>query len=257
MDRDRKSMPVVFVGHGSPMNAIEDNKASREWRRIGKEIGKPKAIIAISAHWMSEGRKVRTSVDNPQIYDMYGFPEELYQLKYAPPNSPYYAKRILELAPECKADESWGIDHGVWSVLCNMYPDDDIPVVMVSTDLASSEKEQFELGKRLQPLREEGALIIASGNVVHNLRMIGWNVDGGYDWARDFDSSIKIAIEKKDFSIPTDYRKLEGSELSVPTPEHYFPLLTALGATKEDDEVSIFNDYLEMGSLSMTSYLFK
>jgi 4,5-DOPA dioxygenase extradiol len=250
-------MPVVFAGHGSPMNAIE-GRARDGWRALGETVGRPKVIVAVSAHWTTRGLRVRTAPDNRQIFDMYGFPDELYRVRYAPAGSPEYAARALELlGAAAKADNSWGIDHGVWSVLSSMFPGADVPVVMVSVDMAAGAQSQYDAGKKLAPLRDEGALIFASGNVVHNLRMVGWDMTGGYDWADSFDSRIKSAVLSGDFQTPVDYEKLPDAGKAVPTAEHYYPLLAALGAAAPEDEITVWNDYRELGSMSMTSYLFK
>jgi len=252
-----KRMPVIFTGHGSPMNAIGENRARSGWREIGERLGKPKAIVAVSAHWTTRGLFVRTAADNPQINDMYGFPRELYEVMYAPAGSPGLAERALELLGGTAASKNdWGIDHGVWSVLSNMYPDADVPVVMVSTDAAAAPEEVFETGRRLKALRGEGALIVASGNVVHSLRLVDWSMDDGYGWADRFDGTIKEAVFSGDFKTPVEYKKLFDWQKAVPTVEHYYPLLAALGAADESDKVTVFNDYRELGSMSMTSYLF-
>src|SRR5574344_388643 len=190
-----KIMPVVFTGHGSPMNAIGDNRAKAGWKKLGLYLGKPQVIIAISAHWATKGLKVRRSDTNTQINDMYGFPKELYQVHYEPQGSKEYADQALNLLGSgAQVNNDWGIDHGVWSVLSNMYPQADVPVVMVSVNRNLTPLEQFEIGKRLEPLRGDGALIIGSGNIVHNLGMVDWRMDDGYDWAYKFDSDIKSTI---------------------------------------------------------------
>lgn len=253
-----KRMPVIFSGHGSPMNAIGDNRARSGWKKMGEQLGKPKVIIAVSAHWATKGTFVRTAPDNPQINDMYGFPKELYEVKYSPMNSPEYARKALQLLDGmAKGDNTWGIDHGVWSILSNMYPDADVPVVMVSTDVTASPEELFEIGKRLSPLRDEGALIAASGNVVHNLRRVDWNMDNGFEWADKFDETIRDAILSGNNKAPVQYKNIENWQLAVPTVEHYDPLLVALGATTDQDQATVWNEYRELGSMSMTSYLWE
>lgn len=251
-------IPVLFTGHGSPMNAIETSSRARNgWRTLGKELKRPSVIIAVSAHWAARSTLVRTAADNPQIYDMYGFPEELYQVKYAPAGSPEYAKKVLNLLGNAEADNSWGIDHGVWSVLCNLFPEADIPVVMVSTDVTASPEELYETGRKLKPLREEGALILASGNVVHNLSMVGWDMDGGYAWADQFDEEIRNLILSRDYEGLLKYQNLHGSRKAVPTVEHFDPLLVAAGAGEGASSVKAWNEYRELGSMSMTSYLWE
>lgn len=257
MQREKK-MPVLFVGHGSPMNAIGDNRARKAWNKEGERLGKPEVIIAVSAHWMTNGLFVRRAEYNPQINDMGGFPQELYEVEYAPPGSIDYADRILELMDgEAQVKNTWGMDHGAWSVLCNMYPEADIPVVMLSTNYLAEPKTLFEIGRKLRPLRDEGALILTSGNVVHNLRMTNWEMTDGYDWADAFDALMREAIVQGKFEIPVNFKDIEGYRLAIPTVEHYYPLLVALGAADSNDKVRVWNDYRELGSMSMTSYTFE
>lgn len=251
-------MPVVFVGHGSPMNAIGENKARDEWKQEGERLGKPSVIIAVSAHWATRGLFVRRAEAVPQINDMYGFPAELYAVHYEPKGSVAYADKVLHLLDGlAEINNDWGIDHGVWSVLSNMYPEADVPVVMVSTDVTADPREQYEIGRRLAPLRKEGAMILASGNVVHNLRMVDWEMDGGYDWADRFDEIIRDAVVSRKDGIPVLLKEIAGYRLAVPTVEHYHPLLVALGAADTEDKVRVWNDYRELGSMSMTSYSFE
>jgi len=253
-----KIMPVVFTGHGSPMNAIGNNRARDGWKKLGLYLGKPQVIIAISAHWATKGLKVRRSDTNTQINDMYGFPKELYQIHYEPQGSTEYADQALSLlGPGAQVNNDWGIDHGVWSVLSNMYPQADVPVVMISTDMSAGAKAQFEVGRKLAPLRKKGALIVASGNVVHNLSMVNWDMDDGYAWANAFDNGIRDAIVAGDFQVPVNFTALPEAQKAVPTNEHYYPLLAALGAANTEDKVTVWNQYRELGSMSMTSYLFE
>ena len=193
-------MPVLFVGHGSPMNAIEDNSFTRVWRKIGEKLPRPKAILAISAHWYTEGT-LTSDVENPQmIYDMYGFPPALYALKYPVKGSKALAEDVIKvLGPDVKIDNAWGIDHGTWSVLVNMFPDADIPVVQLSINHKAPAQAHFDLGLKLRALRDEGILIFASGNIVHNLSLINWNMSAGYPWAHTFDDYIKKNILEKNY----------------------------------------------------------
>ncbi len=240
------------------MNAIGDNRARKSWQEEGERLGKPEVIIAVSAHWMTHGLFVRRAEDNPKINDMGGFPQELYDLDYTPQGSAEYADRILELFDgEAEVKNNWGMDHGAWSVLTNMYPDADVPVVMLSTDYLAEPERLFEIGQKLRPLREEGAMILTSGNVVHNLRRANWEMDDGYPWADDFDAMIRDAILAGNFDVPVNFKDIEGYRLPIPTVEHYYPLLVALGAADENDTVRVWNDYREMGSMSMTSYTFE
>ena len=258
MTNKMQRMPVLFVGHGSPMNAIEDNKYTRGWDKIAHEIPKPKAILSVSAHWYTDGSKITDAAHPKMVYDMYGFPDELYQVEYKANGSPELAhltKTMIE--KDVKIDNSWGCDHGTWSVLSKMYPEADIPVVQLSIDGNASAESQYKIGQEISALREKGILIFGSGNVVHNLSRINWEMDGGYPWAVDFDGYIKDKIIKKQYQDIIHYEKAgESSKLAFYTPDHFYPLLYVLGALKEDDQVSIFNDSCAMGSMSMTSYLF-
>lgn len=250
--------PVLFVGHGSPLNAIEDSRARTGWADMGKQLGKPSVILAVSAHWAARETLVSASESNRQIFDMTGFPKELYEVKYAPAGSPEFARKALNLLGDtAREDHSWGIDHGIWSILTNMYPEANVPVVMISTNTSASPEQLFEIGKRLQPLRREGAMILASGNVVHNLRLVDWSMSGGYAWADAFDRTIRDAVADGCISVPLEYQTIPGYRQSVPTPEHYDPLLVTLGAVSDTDTVTVWNEYRELGSMSMTSYLWK
>lgn len=250
-------MPVLFTGHGSPLNAIGDNPAREAWKAEGKRLGKPSVIIAVSAHWATGGLCLRRAEDNPQIYDMYGFPQALYDVRYEPPGSICYADRILELLEgEAEVRNDWGIDHGAWSVLSNMYPEADVPVVMLSTDVAAEAKTVYEIGRKLRPLRDEGALILASGNVVHNLRLVDWHETRGFGWADAFDRTVRDAILSGRFELPINFHALDDYAKAIPSLEHYYPLLIALGAAEPEDQVRVWNDYRELGSMSMTSFTF-
>lgn len=255
-------MPVMFVGHGSPMNAITDNKYKENWIKVGEKFKAgeklhPKAIICVSAHWYTKGTKVNPAQVPEQIYDMYGFPEELYQVKYPVKGSPELADRVKELIGEdCQFNTDWGIDHGTWSVLKWMFPLADIPLIQLSIDGTQKGPFHFNLGEKLAPLRDEGVLIVGSGNIVHNLRKVGWMMTDGYPWAYEFDGIIRQGIVDRQFDKVIDYKSNgESALLAVPTPDHYYPLLYVLGATSELDRPFIFNDSCELGSMSMTSYL--
>lgn len=253
-----KVMPVLFIGHGSPMNAIEDNSFTKEWKNIANEIPKPKAILVISAHWYTNGTRINNSEKPEMIYDMYGFPDELYEVKHPVLGSLELANKVVNLLDgNISIDNSWGYDHGAWSVLYQMYPNADIPVVQLSIDKNLKPIEHLELGKKMRDLRNEGILIMGSGNVVHNLSLLDWHKVGGFPWAEDFDEYIKDKIENKDFIGVTNYKDLDSSKYAFYTPEHFIPLLYVLGAADKEDNVKIYNDDLLMGSLSMTSYLFK
>lgn len=258
METTTKKMPVLFIGHGSPMNAIEDNKYSRSWTKIANEFQKPKAILMISAHWTTSGTKIMDEANPKMVYDMYGFPEELYKVEYKSKGSPELAHLTKSLiSRDVKLDNSWGYDHGMWSVLRKMYPKADIPVYQLSIDINASADMHFQIGQEISSLREKGILIIGSGNVVHNLSRINWDMEGGYPWAIDFDNYIKQKIVSREYKDVINFKKAgKSSELAFSTPEHFYPLLYILGASKEEDNLRIFNDTF-MGSLSMTCYLFE
>lgn len=253
-------MPVIFVGHGSPMNAIEDNELTKNFIKVVKDIPKPKAIVCISAHWVTDGTKV-TSMENPKtIHDFYGFPEELYSIEYQAKGNPVLAEEIKGLLSDINVelDHSWGLDHGTWSVLRHMYPDASVPVVQISLDYNKSHKEHFDLIKNLSILREEGVLIIGSGDIVHNLREIDFkNIETknyGYDWAKRVQVDINKDILGGNFENIYNYDIYNNDyKLAIPTPEHFWPLLYILVLKKESDKIEIWNDILVGGSLSMTS----
>lgn len=253
-----KSMPVIFIGHGSPMNAVEDNEYTGAWKETGLKIGKPDAILSISAHWVTNGTKINDSEKPKTIYDMYGFPKELYRVAYDAPGAPELAHETIKLiGREVKIDNNWGIDHGTWSVLCKMYPDADIPVFQLSIDQHASAEEHYMTGKTLSPLREKGVLIFGSGNVVHNLSKVDFKMQGGYSWAEIFDEYIKNKIISRQYEDVIDYKSAgESSAQAFYTTEHFYPLLYVLGASGYNDKLTVFNDSFTLGSLSMTSYLF-
>ena len=253
-------MPVLFLGHGSPMNALEENEFVKGFREMAKKIERPKTILCISAHWYTRGIKV-TAMPNPQvIYDFYGFPKELYQVQYPAPGNPVLAKQTADLLStfQVEMNQDWGLDHGSWTVIKHMYPDADIPVIQLSIDYTRSSTFHFELAGLLSELRNKGVLIIGSGNIVHNLRLVdfkNFHVDNyGYEWAREARSIISESLLTGDFKSIIDYQKLGKSvELAVPTPEHFLPLLYILGLKHKADQTVLFNDKLLAGSLSMTS----
>ena len=252
-------MPVLFVGHGSPMNAIENNEFTANWSKIGADLPKPKAILSVSAHWYTDGTRICDEAHPRQIYDMYGFPRELYELKYTVDGAPDYAHTTKELLRrEVVVDNSWGIDHGTWAVLCHMFPQADIPVYQLSIDKNLDPGTHYRIGEELHGLRDQGVLILGSGNVVHNLAKINWELEGGYPWAREFDHYIKEAILSGEHQQVIHYENAgKASELAFFTPEHYDPLLYALGAAGQDSRVTVYNDACILGSLSMTGYLFQ
>ncbi len=253
-------MPTIFVGHGSPMNAIEDNEYSRTWREIAKRIPKPDVILSISAHWYTKGTKIMNGESPRTVYDMYGFPKELYEVIYNPPGSPGIAKLSKELiSKETEYDNSWGIDHGTWSVLVHMYPNRDVPVFQISIDAGAPPETHYKIGRELRSLRDKGVLIFGSGNIVHNLRLVDWDMGNkGFDWAYKFDEFIYENISKKNHNNILRFNEiLDIAKLAVPTPDHFYPLLYVLGAVDADDKVSVFNKSCELGSLTMTSYVWE
>lgn len=250
--------PVLFVGHGSPMNAIEHNEYTATWEALGRRLTCPAAILSVSAHWFTGGTLVSTVAQNRTIYDMYGFPEALYRIRYDAPGAPEVAARVLRLlGRDAKPSEDWGLDHGTWSVLCRMFPQADIPVLQLSVNRNLTPAEHFRLGQALAPLREENILVFASGNVVHNLGMVNFGMQGGFPWADAFDRYIRDALTEADPARVLDYRAAgQPARLSVPTMDHFAPLLYALGAAGEGAQPEVFNDARVVGALSMTGYLF-
>lgn len=253
-------MPVLFIGHGSPMNGIEDNEFSNRWKAMAKEIPTPKAVLVISAHWFTKGTSI-TAMDFPKtIHDFGGFPEALFQVQYPAPGNPALAKETASLiqSAHVELDHDWGLDHGTWTIIRHMYPEANIPVLQLSIDYTKAPSFHYALAKELYDLRKKGVLIIGSGNMVHNLRMVAWDkLDGpayGYDWALQMNQTFKDLILHKDHDPLIHYNSL-GKEamLAIPTPEHYLPLLYTLGLQGKSDAVSFFNDKPVGGSLTMTS----
>jgi len=252
-----KKMPVVFAGHGSPLNAILDNRFSQGWTEMGAVLPKPKAILAISAHWYTHGNLINDSDAPKQIFDMYGFPEELYQVKYPVPGSPELAARVAELIG-ADVSNDWGVDHGTWSVLHRVFPDADVPIVQLSVNHNLTAMEIFDLGQKIRPLRNEGIMIFASGDIVHNLGMVDWDLEGCYDWAAAFDTHVQELVKSKKYDEVIAFDKLGPDwKKAIPTPEHYLPLIYALGATDEADDVKVVNEGGELGSITMTSFIFE
>ena len=247
-------MPVAFFGHGSPMNTLESNRHTEAWRALGQSLPRPRAILAISAHWYIEGAAVTAMEKPPTIHDFFGFPQALFDVSYPAPGDPALAARVRELlAPiDVQMDQSWGLDHGTWSVLAHVYPQADIPVVQLSIDATRPAAWHYELGKRLAPLRDEGVLIVGSGDVVHNLRVIRWGAGAPHDWATRFNDLARGCIERGEHAPLVNYESLGAdAQASIPTPEHYLPLLYVLGAQSAGDQVSFPTDGIELGSISM------
>lgn len=252
-------MPVLFVGHGSPMNAIEDNQYAKGWKKISRELPEPKAILAVSAHWATEGSYVNDSEDPEIIYDMYGFPRALYEVDYPCEGAPLYAHMTQDLVTSfVDVDNTWGIDHGTWSVLHHLFPEANVPVFQLSVNMNAKPEELFEIGREIAALREQGVMILGSGNVIHNLALLDWNKNDGFDYAEDFDAYIKKNIEDRQFDNVIHFERFQGAyQRCFSTPEHFYPLLYCLGAVDAHDELTIFNNSRVYGSLSMTCYLFK
>lgn len=260
LGEEEEKMPVLFIGHGSPMNAIEDNEFSQRWHQMGKEIPTPKAVVVVSAHWLTKGTLV-TAMPNPKtIHDFGGFPQALFDVQYPAPGSPELASEIQKLItnPAVELDHDWGLDHGTWSVVKHMYPDADIPVLQLSIDYYKPAAYHYELAKQLLSLRKKGVLIIGSGNMVHNLRMVAWDKlnepEYGFDWALEMNEIFKNKISNGFHKELIQYEKLNKSAtLAIPSPDHYYPLLYILALQTDNDKVEFFNDKAVGGSLTMTS----
>lgn len=258
MTQQTSIMPALFVGHGSPMNATEDTAYARAWAEAAATIPRPKAILCISAHWETEGTFVTAMAQPRTIHDFYGFPDALYQVQYPTPGSPELAERVRSLvtstAVQLDDGYSWGLDHGAWSVLRRMYPEADIPVVQLSLDRTQHPRFHYDLGRELAPLRREGVLIVGSGNIVHNLRLLQWDAAEPYPWAAEFDRLATELILAGEHDRLVAYPALgEAARLSVPTNEHYLPLLYTLALRQPDEPASFFAEGLAYGSISMRS----
>jgi len=258
--RDDQRMPVLFMGHGSPMNGIENNEFSLQWEKMGRELPVPKAILVISAHWLTRGTHV-TAMDHPAtIHDFGGFPQELFDVQYPAPGDPLLAAETRDLIRTTNVglNHDWGLDHGAWSVVKRMYPEAKIPVIQLSIDYGQPASYHYELAKQLATLRQKGVLILGSGNIIHNLRMVAWDkmnvANYGYDWAIELHEIFNQKLLNGDHHALINYEKLSpSSKLAIPTPDHYYPLMYVLGLQDKKDEVTLFNDKLVAGSLNMTS----
>lgn len=257
-------MPVLFIGHGSPMNAIEENSFVKGIRRVGKELKTPRAILCISAHWETNGTYV-TAMDTPKtIHDFSGFPKELHEVQYPAPGSPEVAKETQEVVSKTLIglDYNWGLDHGAWSVIKHLYPNANIPTLQLSIDYTKPAKYHFELSKELASLKEKGILIIGSGNMVHNLGLIAWDKLNGepfaYDWAIEANEKMKSDILNNDVDSLINFRNRgKAFEMAIPTPEHFLPLIYAMALKDTKDDITLFNDHPVGGSISMTSLMLK
>jgi 4,5-DOPA dioxygenase extradiol len=253
-------MPVLFIGHGSPMNAIEDNSYSQSWHALSAKLPRPQAILSVSAHWLTSGTKVTGMAQPKTIHDFGGFPKKLFDAQYPAPGSPEFADLTKELVTfsHIQSDDSWGLDHGTWSVLLPMYPAADIPVYQLSLDYDQPTTYHYEIGTQLSKLRDKGVLIIGSGNLVHNLRAVDWS--GGnkvYDWALEFDSKFAKWIENGDHASILNYQKILGNTATMahPSYDHLLPLFYILGLQQKGEKVSFFNSQFDMASISMRSML--
>jgi len=255
-----KKMPVLFLGHGSPMNAIEENEFVAGFRNVAKEIPVPSAILCISAHWETRGTRVTAMENPPTIHDFGGFPRALFEVQYPAPGSPQLALETKKLITKTEVylDDKWGLDHGAWSVIKHLYPDANIPVIQMSLDYYQTPQYHYELAKQLALLRQKGVLIIGSGNMVHNLGMVAWDklneVDYAYDWALEASEKMRTFIDGGDHTSLINFQSQgKAFNLAIPTPEHYLPLLYILALQEKNEKVELFNDKAVGGSLTMTS----
>ncbi|MBX9448813.1 MAG: 4,5-DOPA dioxygenase extradiol [Taibaiella sp.] len=256
------TMPALFIGHGSPMNAIEENEFVTGFRKVSQDIPAPSAILCISAHWETNGTRVTAMPQPPTIHDFGGFPQELFEVQYPAPGDPGLAADIQGLVQttDILLDHEWGLDHGAWSVIKHMYPDASVPVIQLSLDVNASPEKHLSLARELSVLRKRGVLIIGSGNMVHNLRLLDWRKlredNYGFDWALEANQKMKQMILNRDMKSLSAFRDLGPSiQLAIPTPEHFLPLLYAMGVSVSSDEISFFNDKAFGGALTMTSVL--
>lgn len=259
-----KLQPVFFIGHGSPMNGIEQNVFSKKWQEIGKNIDLPCAVLVISAHWLTKGTHVTAMSEPKTIHDFGGFPQELFDVQYPAPGSPFLAEETTRLITSTNVglDHDWGLDHGTWTVVRHMFPDANIPVLQLSIDYHKPAQYHYNLAKELYNLRKRGVLIIGSGNMIHNLRMVDWKrlsePGFGYDWAQTLNETFKKKILSKSHQDLIDYEKFgTAAQYAIPTPDHYYPMLYALALMSDKDDISIFNDEYVGGSLTMTSFRFE
>ncbi len=254
------SLPVLFIGHGNPMNALADNNYSSTLNQLGQQLPRPRAILCISAHWLTTELMITAMPQPKTIHDFYGFPKELFDVQYPAPGSPEIALEIQQLIPELSIglDQSWGLDHGAWSVLKHIYPKADIPVLQLSIAIQKNSEYQFNVGQKLTQLKKLGILILGSGNVVHNLRQINFDSKApAFPWAEQFNQWIQTKMDQKDFmSLVTDAKLSDEGKLSIPTWEHWYPFLTALGAADKEESAQIIYDGIENSSISMKSLLF-
>jgi 4,5-DOPA dioxygenase extradiol len=259
-------MPAVFIGHGSPMNAIEDNSYTRSLKKLGRELSRPKAILVVSAHWLTKGTAV-CCVNRPEtIHDFYGFPSELYQIDYPAPGAPACAKKLRELSlDQVRCDQTWGLDHASWAVLRHIYPDADVPVFELSLDYFPGTFDEkpvryhYDLGRKLSKIRDEGVLVMGSGNAVHNLRMVDFGDTDAvpFDWAKAFDDELRKALLSGDDATIIDYRTMPGGDLAVPTLDHFLPMIYALGMKRPGESLEFIHEGFQNKSISMRSFIIR
>lgn len=253
MAASTKRMPSLFLAHGNPMNAIADNEFTRALSRLASELPRPEAIVVVSAHWLTEETRVLTSANPRTIHDFGGFPQELYQVQYPAAGSPRTAEKVLDLLTQARGDDSWGLDHASWAILRHMWPEADVPVLELSLDMSQSPQVHWELGQRLTPLRNEGVLVVGSGNIVHSFAGVSWEPDAEpWPWAIEFDAWIADALVRRDQESLVDYLSAGPiARRSVPTNDHYLPLLYAAAMSSEHDAVTFPYEGIEMASMSM------
>jgi 4,5-DOPA dioxygenase extradiol len=250
-----RTMPVLFIGHGSPMNAIETNAWSNAWRLVGAALPRPRAVLCVSAHWLTQGPQLTGSASHATLHDFGGFPQALFDVRYPAPGDPALAQRVAQLlGPDAGVDPERGLDHGAWSVLLPMFPDADIPVVQLGIDVRRDGAWHYALARRLAPLRDEGVLLLCTGNIVHNLRYFDPRVTEGLPWALRFRDLVNRLMREGDHTALMRFDALPDARLAVPSPEHFLPLLYALANGREGDAVTVFCDDV-VGGISMTSLL--
>jgi 4,5-DOPA dioxygenase extradiol len=253
-------MPVAFIGHGSPMNTLEQNAYTQTWRALGVSLTKPKAVLMISAHWYTRGTFVCSAARPETIHDFGNFPQALFDFQYPAPGSPELAQRVARLLQpvQVEMDDRWGLDHGAWSVLAHVFPNADVPVVQLSIDATQAPQWHYDIAQRLAPLRDEGVLILGSGNVIHNLRIMNWREQHvAFDWAVRFNEAVKRNLQQPDHAALIQYERFgEDARLSIPTPEHYLPLLYVIALQTPQDTLRMLTDGIFGGSISMLSVVF-
>lgn len=250
----KQPMPALFIGHGNPMNAITENPFRKSWEALGRDLPKPRVVLCVSAHWETHKPMVCAANLPKTIHDFSGFPAELFAVNYPAPGSPAFAQEIVECSDaEVAFDNSWGLDHGAWQVLMHLFPEADVPIVQLSISRTYSAEQHVALARKFTALRDTGVMILGSGNIVHNLRML--SLGAAPDWARAFDKAVGDAIREDNFSAVIDYHNMPGSSMAVPTPEHFWPLLYVMAVRRPDDTLKFFNETFDAGSISMRSLI--